>query len=75
MWLKKILNNFRSNKFCDKCNSSVNGNLLCDKCQDYVGHMKKKEEEEIKAKEELKRRSWIIKRDNFLDNNNGHGGN
>ena len=71
MWFEKILKKFRRNSICDKCNAPSQGNKLCEKCQEYVDYVEMKKKNDIQVKKELKRRSWIKTRDEFLNNENG----
>ena len=70
MWFEKTLKRFRKNSVCNKCNAPIQGNLLCEQCKEYVDAMEIKRKKEVEAKEELKRRSWIQTRDDFLKNKN-----
>lgn len=71
MWFEKILKKLRGNSICDKCGALSNGNLLCELCQEYFDSIERKKKEEIKVKEELRRKSWIVQRDAFLKEENG----
>jgi hypothetical protein len=72
MWFQKYFQKiFKRNSICNKCNSPSNGKPLCEKCQEYVDYVNMKNEEEAKNKEELKRRSWVKIRDDFLNSKNG----
>ena len=71
MWFKKLTQRFfKRNSICNKCNSPTQGKVYCDKCQEYIDCMELKKNEEINAKEELKRRNWIRTRNEFLNNKN-----
>lgn len=72
MWFKKFLIRLFKRKYnCDKCNYLVIGNILCEKCQEFVDYTEIKRENEIKAKKQLERRTWIINRDRILADKNG----
>jgi len=72
MWFKKLLIKLvKKSPICYKCNSPSNGDIMCEKCQEYLDDIELKKQEDIKAKEALKIRSWIKTRDEFLDKKNG----
>ncbi len=72
MWFKKILINiFKINYHCDKCNLPVKGIILCKKCEKYLEIIKQKKQGEIKVIEENKRKNWIKQRDKFLEEQDG----
>ncbi len=72
MWFNKLLwELFKRNSICDKCGSPSKGNLFCERCKEYLDNIERKNKEEENAKKELRRRNWIKKREEFLNDKDG----